>query len=254
MPTTTTTPRRIINVLRAGRLTYAAALRLQQSLARRCHELHATDAAAANVLVLTEHPAVYTVGLRSRAYTGAEEERLRALGADFQRTNRGGLITFHGPGQLVAYPVLHLRHFQPSIRWYVCALERTIIDMCGGGGGGGGNPPTAPASFPLPGAGTAPPNTGVWVGDRKLCAIGVHASRYVTTHGLALNCCPDLRWFEHIVPCGIEGKGVTSLSVELRRPVDVAEATEPLLRSFGRVFEADVRELEPAEALKLLAV
>lgn len=244
-----TTPR-CINVLRAGRLTYAAALGLQQLLARRCHDLHTAEPAAANVLILTEHPAVYTVGLRSKSYSSAEEAHLRRLGADFHRTNRGGLITFHGPGQLVAYPVLNLRHFRPSIRWYVCALERTIIDMCSSSSDN--SAAEDHRGFRID-AGTAAPNTGVWVGDRKLCAIGVHASRYVTTHGLALNCCPDLRWFEHIVPCGIEGKGVTSLSEELRRHVDIADVTPAFLRSFGKVFETELRELPKAEADEMLA-
>lgn len=241
------TPSRIVHVLRAGRLTYSAALRLQQSLARRCFELtqpHPTPPtqSTANVLLLTEHPPVYTVGLRAGDYTAADERRLRQLGADYQRTNRGGLITFHGPGQLVAYPILQLKHFRPSVRWYVCALERTIIDMCGGGGGAGGWRLAARQSA----------DTGVWVGERKLCAIGVHASRYVTTHGLALNCDVDLRWFGHVVPCGLIGKGVTSLSEELGREVGVDEATGAFLRSFARVFECEVQELDAEQAERLL--
>lgn len=245
--------RRIVHVLRAGQLTYTAALRLQQSLAQRCfalsqHQPTPEQSPSANVLLLTEHPPVYTVGLRHGGYTAADELRLRQLGADFQRTNRGGLITFHGPGQLVAYPILQLKHFRPSVRWYVCALERTVIDMCGNG-----QPQQPPpvAGFRLD-ARTSP-DTGVWVGDRKLCAIGVHASRYVTTHGLALNCNADLRWFEHVVPCGLVGKGVTSLSAELGREVGVPEATGAFLRSFGRVFECEVREMSAEAASELLA-
>lgn len=228
------TATRVVHVLRAGPLGYLPALRLQQLLAARYES--GREQLFQNVIVLTEHSPVYTIGIRSKGYTDEDASRLRKLGAEFHRTNRGGLITFHGPGQLVAYPILCLKHFQPSLRWYVCTIERTIIDLC--------------QRFGL--HGETSPDTGVWVGDNKICAIGLHASRYVTTHGLALNCHTDLRWFEHIVPCGIVGKGVTSLSKELGRTVKVAEAERELLQSFKQVFKCEVHELDMHSTKHLL--
>lgn len=229
----TGTTNRVVHFLRAGQLGYLHALRLQQTLAARLQDDREDQ--FQNVIVLTEHTPVYTIGIRTKGYTDDEANRLRKLGAEFHRTNRGGLITFHGPGQMVAYPILYLKHFRPSLRWYVCTIERTIIDLCSRFG------LTAKTS----------PDTGVWVDDKKICAIGLHASRYVTTHGLALNCQTELRWFEHIVPCGIEGKGVTTLSQELQRPIGVAEAEAVFLQSFAKTFECETRELD-TETTRLL--
>jgi lipoyl(octanoyl) transferase len=189
-----------------------------------------------NVLILTEHPPVYTIGIRTKNYTIKDEEKLRDLGAEFHKTNRGGLITFHGPGQLVAYPIINLKNFQPSVRWYVCHIEKTVINLC--------------AKYGIKAGITD--DTGVWVDDRKICAIGIHASRYITTHGLALNCNTDLSWFKHIVPCGIEGKDVTSLSRELKRDVMISEVVPRLLKSFGEVFQADVEMLGGKEVQEIL--
>ncbi|TDG51459.1 hypothetical protein AWZ03_002254 [Drosophila navojoa] len=215
--------RPIVTVVRAGRQSYAAGLRIQQQLAKQNVSQYSDFR---NFLLLLEHDPVYTIGIRTKGYTDEDEKKLRKLGADFHRTDRGGLITFHGPGQLVAYPIINLRQFTPSIRWYVGTLERTVIEAC--------------RQMGLPNA-TTSKDTGIWVDDRKICAIGVHGSRYVTTHGIGLNCSTDLKWFEHIVPCGIEGKGVTSLTEELGRHTSVAEATDVLLDSFGKIFECCVR-------------
>ncbi|XP_023179787.2 putative lipoyltransferase 2, mitochondrial [Drosophila hydei] len=217
------TARPLVTVVRAGRQSYAAGLRLQQELAKQNVSQYSEFR---NFLLLLEHNPVYTIGLRTKGYTIEDEERLRKLGADFYRTDRGGLITFHGPGQLVAYPIINLRQFTPSIRWYVGTLERTVIETC--------------RQMGISNA-TTTKDTGIWVDDRKICAIGVHGSRYVTTHGIGLNCCTDLKWFEHIVPCGIEGKGVTSLTEQLGRHTSIAEATEALLGSFAKIFECCVR-------------
>ncbi|XP_055635983.1 putative lipoyltransferase 2, mitochondrial [Toxorhynchites rutilus septentrionalis] len=225
---------RVVHVLRAGRLGYQSSLNLQQIASNSV--LNRSDGPVRNILILTEHDPVYTVGIRTKAYGAEEEQRLRALGAEFYRTNRGGLITFHGPGQLVAYPVLNLRNFQPSVRWYVCQIESTIIDLC--------------SKMGIRANRTH--DTGIWVQDRKICAIGIHASRYVTTHGLALNCNTDLRWFEHIVPCGIEGKGVTSLSGELKREVDVEDVIPQFLGSFRETLECDLVEMDEAERGEVL--
>lgn len=218
----------LVTVVRAGRLNYAAGLRLQQQLAKQ----NVSDPMEfRNFLLLLEHDPVYTIGIRTKGYTKEDEDRLRKLGADFHRTDRGGLITFHGPGQLVAYPIINLRQFKPSIRWYVHTLEQTVIETC--------------RQMGILNA-TTTKDTGIWVGDSKICAIGVHGSRYVTTHGIGLNCSTDLKWFEHIVPCGIEGKGVTSLSEQLGRDISISEATRVLLESFSKIFECRVNEEQQA--------
>ncbi|XP_037728758.1 putative lipoyltransferase 2, mitochondrial [Drosophila subpulchrella] len=229
-----TSSRPLVTVVRAGRHSFAEGMHLQQRLAKSTQILD-PPSEFRNYLVLQEHDPVYTVGLRTKDYTEEDEHRLRRLGADFQRTDRGGLITFHGPGQLVAYPILHLRQFKASMRWYVATLERTVIEAC--------------RQLGIPNAITTK-DTGIWVGNQKICAIGVHGSRYVTTHGIGLNCCTDLRWFEHIVPCGIEGKGVTSLSQELDRHVPVQEASGALLSSFANVFECRLQDQAEGKVTK----
>ncbi|KAH8388511.1 hypothetical protein KR093_008218 [Drosophila rubida] len=214
----------LLTVLRAGRLSYTAGLQLQQQLAKQKN----TDFTEfRNFLLLLEHDPVYTIGIRTKGYTSEDEQRLRQLGAEFHRTDRGGLITFHGPGQLVAYPILNLRQFKLTMRCYVSTLEQTVIETC--------------RQLGVLNA-TTTSDTGIWVGDKKICAIGVHGSRYVTTHGIGLNCSTDLSWFEHIVPCGIEGKGVTSLSEQLGRQVSVADAAAALLNSLSKKFDCQLQE------------
>ncbi|XP_063806996.1 octanoyl-[acyl-carrier-protein]:protein N-octanoyltransferase LIPT2, mitochondrial [Pseudophryne corroboree] len=209
-------PRPVLRVLRLGLVPYPEAVRAQQRLVREVRE-----AGGPGTLLLCEHPAVYTVGIRQDRYPAAEEARLRALGADFQRTDRGGLITFHGPGQLLCYPVLELGRLRRTLRRYVYGLEAAAIGLC--------------RSLGVEAA--RAPETGVWVRDRKICAIGVHCSRHVTSHGLALNCNTDLTWFDHVVPCGIPDKGVTSLTAELGREVTVEEVIPPFLDAFQEEFK-----------------
>ncbi|XP_049582006.1 octanoyl-[acyl-carrier-protein]:protein N-octanoyltransferase LIPT2, mitochondrial [Syngnathus scovelli] len=209
-------PRPLVEVVRLGLLPYREALGVQEAYIKRCQ----AGAGAFHALLLCQNPPVYTTGIRHKGRPPAELERLRLLGAQVHNTNRGGLITFHGPGQLLCYPVLHLAAFKKSVRWYVSQLEQTAISAC--------------ASMGV--EASVAPHTGVWVGDNKICAIGIRCSRYVTSHGLALNCDTDLTWFGHIVPCGLEGKGVTSLSAELRRRLTVEEAVPHVLRAFARDF------------------
>ncbi|CAG2054523.1 unnamed protein product [Timema podura] len=214
---------RLVKILQVGRLDYGPAFHLQKILANRNIELlhqgvsHETE----DILIMVEHNPVYTVGIRAKEYSTDYENNLKQTGAEFYRTNRGGLVTFHGPGQLVAYPILNLKHFNPNVRWYVSQIEKTIIRTCGRLG-------LAAETSPL---------TGVWVGEKKICALGLQASRFITTHGLALNCDTDLTWFSHIVPCGIEGKGVTSLSNELKRNVTIEETLPLFLLSFSELFD-----------------
>ena len=182
--------------------------------------------------------------------------RLKALGADFYRTNRGGLITFHGPGQLVAYPILNLRGFDKSMKWYVCKLEETVIQLC--------------KALRIEAERSS--DTGVWVKNNKLCAIGnlfimlftpkwlnflnligVHGSRYITTHGLALNCNTNLKWFSHIVPCGIYDKGVTSLSELLGKEITIESVIDPFLKSFEQQFQCNVKILPYRDRIDIIS-
>nr|XP_056710953.1 putative lipoyltransferase 2, mitochondrial [Euleptes europaea] len=174
-------------------------------------------------LLVCEPPGlVFTVGVQGGWVV--EERRLRALGAAFAWVSRGRLLTFHGPGQLVAYPVLDLQCLGLPLHAYVAALKRLAQ--------------AAASSLSLPHPQPWPlPTTSLWIRDNKLCAIGVHCGRHIMSHGLALNCCTDLIRFDHIVPCGLEGKGVTSLSQELGRHVSVEEATKPFLDAFQEVFK-----------------
>nr|XP_032827922.1 putative lipoyltransferase 2, mitochondrial isoform X1 [Petromyzon marinus] len=150
---------RVVRVVSLGRVGYAQALAVQTRLARALldHLAVPSGPAPPDTLLLCEHDPVYTVGIRQAPYPAEVETRLRALGADFHRTNRGGLITFHGPGQLVCYPVLHLARHRRSLRWYVCQLERVAADAC--------------RDLGVP-AHSHEQHTGVWVGERKICAIG----------------------------------------------------------------------------------
>lgn len=224
----------LISVLRPGLISYQKGLQLQKFLTEQPNEpFHLFR----NYLVLQEFYPVYTIGIRTRGYTEDDEKKLKKLGADFYRTNRGGLITFHGPGQLVAYPLVNLKQFKPSMRWYVATLEQMIIETC--------------KKLGINNA-TTTKDTGIWVNDRKICAIGVHGSRYVTTHGIGFNCNTDLTWFDYIVPCGIEGKGVTSLTRELQRFVGVEETEEQLLKSFSDIFECDMKECDDQSTEEIL--
>lgn len=219
---------RRVFVLNAGLMKYTDSLQLQQRVSTFMKQASSSttddSTSISGILILLEHYPVYTVGIRNKTYSAEMEQRLVDLGADFIKTNRGGLITFHGPGQLVAYPVLNLKRFEPSIRWYLRHLENTAISVC--------------KSFNV--EAVTSPDTGVWVGNNKICAMGVHASSYITTHGLGLNCNTDLKWFSHIVPCGLVGKGVTSLSKELDRDVAVEEVIPQLLNSFGDCFDCQL--------------
>ena len=239
---------KVVSVLNLGRQNYRSALSVQNHLVARVQSNARSGLESGNTLILVEHPPVYTTGIRSRSYGQAEEERLVRLGAEFVRTNRGGLITFHGPGQLVCYPILNLRDFAPEtarrkallgMKWYVHTLEQLVIDLL--------------ASLGV--AGARSPHTGVWVGQNKICAMGVHNSDLVTSHGLALNCDTDLAWFGHIVPCGITdvGTGVTSLTKELGKPVTIGEVEDKLMDHFRKSFSCEIRPFNSEDKKRILS-
>lgn len=215
---------RVVNVINLGRMGFLQAYSIQMRYAKQHMDELAGRGQGQNTLLLVEHTPVYTAGIRDQEYDQIEENRLKNLGARFYRTNRGGLITFHGPGQLVAYPILNLRLFQPSMRWYISTLEAAIINTC--------------RRFGIEASRTS--HTGVWVQDRKIGAIGVHGSRYITTHGLSLNCDTDLTWFRHIIPCGINGKAVTSVTKEVNAPTPINNVIRPFLSAFSEEFQCEL--------------
>ncbi|CAM3310848.1 lipoyl(octanoyl) transferase LipB [Aequorivita lipolytica] len=187
-----------------------------------------------NYLLLVEHPHVYTLGKSGHIENLLiSEEKLKEVNASFYKINRGGDITYHGPGQIVGYPILDLENFFTDIHKYMRLLEEMIILTLG--------------EYGLK-AERSKGETGVWldVGTpfaRKICAMGVRASRWVTMHGFALNVNTDLGYFDYMVPCGIKDKAVTSLNVELgKAEVLMEEVKEKLLKHFLILFEAEVKE------------
>jgi lipoyl(octanoyl) transferase len=184
-----------------------------------------------NYFLIVEHPHVFTLGKSGdMSNLLVDEAQLKAKNASFYKVNRGGDITYHGPGQIVGYPILDLDNFFTDIHKYLRFLEEVIILTL--------------AEYGLK-AERSPGETGVWldVGTpfaRKICAMGVRASRWVTMHGFALNVNADLGYFDLMIPCGIRGKAVTSLNVELgKKSIDEAEVKEKLLKHFAALFEAE---------------
>lgn len=185
-----------------------------------------------NYLLFVEHPHVYTLGKSGDlGNLLLNDKQLEARGATYYKVNRGGDITYHGPGQIVGYPILDLENFFADIHKYLRFLEEAIILTL--------------AEYGL-NAARSDGETGVWldVGTpfaRKICAMGVRASRWVTMHGFALNVNVDLGYFDNIIPCGIRGKGVTSLNVELNvAAVDLAEVKGKISKHFGNLFGAEL--------------
>lgn len=236
-------PLRIINVLYLGRVDYSIALGLQQTLVGLVKA-----GRISHTLLLLEHPPVITMGRNAGTQNiVASREFLAANGVELHETNRGGDVTFHGPGQLVGYPIFDLRAFEPRIGAvdFVRKIEEAIIRTCGDLGVVTGR---------IPGL------TGVWTENDvpgKIAAIGVHISRAVTSHGFALNLTTNLDYFNLIVPCGISDKPVTSLEQEMaasflsqgRKVPELGEVAQQVARNFGRVFEAQTLWLDSLDAL-----
>jgi len=189
-----------------------------------------------NYLLFVEHPHVYTLGKSGKPeHLLLDATGLEAHAATYYKINRGGDITYHGPGQLVGYPILDLDHFFTDIHRYLRYLEEAIILTL--------------AEYGVS-AGRIEGLTGVWLdhdtlkNPRKICALGVKSSRWVTMHGFAFNVNVDLSYFGHIVPCGIDDKAVTSLHLELGRPVDVQEVKEKVKKHLAALFEMNLIETE----------
>lgn len=192
----------------------------------------ATPLPTNNYFLFVEHPHVYTLGKSGHIENLLiNEQALQDKGATFYKINRGGDITYHGPGQIVGYPILDLDNFFTDIHKYLRSLEEVIILTL--------------ADYGLKGE-RSEGETGVWIDvgtpfARKICAMGVRASRWVTMHGFALNVNTDLGYFDNIIPCGIRGKAVTSLNVELAKAtIPLAEVKERILLHFAEIFQTDL--------------
>lgn len=217
-----------------GQIDYQEAWDLQESLLRVNVGLKMAAGKAdpmkvdtQHYLLYCEHPPVYTLGK-----SGSEDNLLIAeseraeKGISYYKINRGGDITYHGPGQITGYPILDLEKFKPDLGWYLRTMEEVMIQVI--------------AEYGLEG-GRVKGATGVWLGigteqERKICAFGVRCSRWVTMHGFALNVNTDLNYFDHIVPCGIEDKAVTSIAAELGREVPLEEVKALLSQKFQELF------------------
>jgi lipoyl(octanoyl) transferase len=211
------------HVRQLGLVSYSDGLRLQRELVAQRKVGSGPD-----TLLLLEHPHVYTLGRNAKKENILiSAEQLAARGAQVFEIDRGGDVTYHGPGQLVGYPILDLAQHRRDIAWYMRGLEEVLIEVAAEYGIQAGRLAGAP---------------GVWVGSNKLAAMGVHISRWVTSHGFAFNVNTDLRYFDGIIPCGLPDKGVTSLQKLLGRRVEMGEVGEKVVRQFGRVFELEMVE------------
>ena len=221
---------RTVDTYDLGEIRFAEAWDLQRAIFEEVCREERKD-----TLLLLEHPHVFTLGrVTQQASILFNDARLRELNAEMFEIDRGGDVTYHGPGQLVGYPILKLSHFKEDLGWYLRALEESITVLL--------------ASYSIE-AFRVQGRTGVWVKvgstEEKICAIGIKASRWCTMHGFALNVNTDLKYFEHIVPCGIADKNVTILSKLLGREIEMGEVKSRYREAFAKVFEVDIvtREL-----------
>lgn len=226
-----------VKIIDLGQKSYGESLKIQEGYfnaiieLKRSNRKKETSIPTDNYLLWVEHPPVFTLGKSGKMeHLLLNQQALVNKGIEFYKTNRGGDITFHGPGQLVVYPILDLDNFFTDIHKYLRYLEEAVIGTL--------------KEYGLK-TKRSPGETGVWldVGTpfaRKICAMGVRASRWVTMHGLALNLNIDLGYFDHIVPCGIKGKGVTSLAKELGKEIDVELVKQKLKIHLGNLFDAQL--------------
>jgi lipoate-protein ligase B len=211
-----------------GSVPYAEALELQMQIC----DLKKTGFER-DVLLLLEHPPVITLGRNAkRDNLLVSETLLKSRNVELWNVDRGGDITFHGPGQLVGYPILHLGAGERDVHRYMRNLEESVIRMLAG--------------YDIKGV-RDPRFTGVWTGHGKIAAMGVHISRWITRHGFALNANTDLSYYDLIVPCGIAGKSVTSMQKLLSHPLDLGEIADRYIREFGLVFNRNVQRMSIQE-------
>ena len=223
-------PRRV-NLVNLGRTEYQSTWELQRTI----FELR-TAGKIADVVLLNEHEHVYTIGKNGDDnHLLASDEELKSTGANVYHIDRGGDITYHGPGQLVGYPILKLDEFYSDVHRYLRDLEEVIMRTL--------------AEFDIESR-RDKDFTGVWVGNDKIAAIGVKVSHWTTMHGFALNVSTDLSYFDRIIPCGIFHKGVTSIERLLERPVPVTEVH--VARHFGEVFGVEMIESDGGEFIQSL--
>ena len=206
-----------IEVIQTGQADYHHIWHLQKKLFKEVETNRQR-----NFLILTEHPPVITIGKKgSTANLLASTDLLRSKGIDVIEIDRGGDITYHGPGQLIGYPILNLMEFQKDVHWYLRSLEDVIIHTL--------------QKFYIHGE-RIEGLTGVWVGNKKICAIGVKVTRWVTMHGFALNVTTNLKHFDYIVPCGISDRGVTSISQESGNNIPLKDVIKILCNGFQVTF------------------
>lgn len=252
----------MISIVQLGTLDYATALRLQKSLVEMRKEGRIGD-----VLLLLEHPPVITLGRNAKgANVLASPSQLKKRGVEVHECDRGGDVTFHGPGQLVGYPIVDLRGFSAGIGpnkrtlgavEYVRRLEEVLIRTCAEFGIGTQRIPgltgvwTNPALSSGPKSGSNPEQAeeNSIHSEAKIAALGVHISRAVTSHGFALNVNNDLDYFNLIIPCGIAAKPVTSMAKELGKPLSLNEVSQSIARNFGAVFTVDIQWLKSLDEL-----
>jgi len=225
-----------ITVRRLGLMPYKAAWDYQEQLFAGMVDTKISKGhyEGDDYLLLVEHPPVFTIGKSGRLeHLLGSESLLQEKGIELFRNNRGGDITYHGPGQLVVYPVLDLEHYFTDIRKYMRSLEEVVIRIL--------------KEYDIAGQ-RSEGETGVWLDVhlpqkvRKICAMGVRTSRWVTMHGLALNVNTDLSYFDWIVPCGISDKGVTSMRKETGKEIAMEDIEAAVIRHFGEVFEVAIKE------------
>jgi lipoate-protein ligase B len=215
-------------VVDLGRRNYGDVLELQRALARA----RISGDVDQDVLLLVEHTPVITLGRSSKgAHLLANPEQLAARGVELFEVERGGDVTFHGPGQLVGYPIIDLKRHKQDLHWYLRQIEEVLI--------------RALAKFGIVGERVAR-YTGVWTRDRKIASIGVHARDWVTWHGFALNVTTELSYFDLIVPCGIPAVTMTSIQRELARPVTLQEASGAAIEATADVFSLTPRSVDSA--------
>ncbi len=220
----------LVSTINIGRTRYADAWKLQQRLWDLRHAQSIGD-----VLLFTEHEHVYTIGKGGDSdHLLATQNELNDNGVDFFEIDRGGDVTYHGPGQIVGYPIIDLNNYFPDLHKYLRSLEEVVI--------------LALKKFGIEGT-REQGLTGVWVQGNKIAAIGVKVSRWVTMHGFALNVNTDLSKFDRIIPCGIFHKGVTSMQAVLGKALRVEDVEDEVANAFQRVFECQVQHLNSIELI-----